>query len=163
MPKSNWIRVQLYLHRPVSARERKNIYRYMKLEEKETKILHGDWHNFSKTFRPWNKKKGEQWIDKGYSLMLKVEKWLKKHPRCYQISCDDNAFASSMLVFVPHYTPRGWMGITVVFIPQCTGEDPTPFFLYPSHAKNFAEMLQMFSKLMKCRGKAYPPSPKLDS
>ncbi len=62
------------------------------------------------------------------------------------VRCDDGCHAGSMLVFVAHRAPRRYMGVTAVFIPQCTGESPIEFFLYPCH---LLEVLRTVKKLYK--------------
>jgi hypothetical protein len=91
--------------------------------------VHKTWYEFQRHF-----KKDDAYRFTGYDLMVRVEKWARKHPhevRC--LSIDDSAFASSTLLLVEHRHTREYMGTTAVVIPQCTGEKPIEFFMYPSH------------------------------
>ena len=92
--------------------------------------LHKVWHEFQRRFYTPKTPREYRW--KGYDLMLRVEKWAEKYPEDVRIvRIDDAAFAGSILVLVEHRTPLKYMGTTAVCIPQCTGEDPLEFFLYP--------------------------------
>lgn len=89
--------------------------------------IHKVWHEFQRRF-----KKDDKYSFIGYDLMLRVEKWAKKYPR--EVRClyiDDSYFCNSSLVLVEHRHARAYMGTTAVVIPQCTGESPMEFFLYP--------------------------------
>ncbi len=89
--------------------------------------VHKVWHEFQRRF-----KKDDVYRSIGFDLMVRVEKWAKKHPR--EVRClhiDDSYFANSLLLLVEHRHARGYMGTTAVVIPQCTGEKPIEFFLYP--------------------------------
>ena len=101
--------------------------------------VHTVWHEFSRRFKT---KDGFKYKKKGYDLMVAVERWQKRHLKDVRIvGVDDSYFASSYLVLVEHKTARQYMGTTVVVVPQCTGEDPLEFFLYPSHRKGLIEAL----------------------
>lgn len=90
--------------------------------------VHKVWHEFQRRFQ----KDGEYRFG-SYDLMVRVEKWAQKHPREVKcLSIDDSYFASSLLVLIEHRHYRSYMGTTAVVIPQCTGEKPLEFFLYPS-------------------------------
>jgi hypothetical protein len=79
----------------------------------------------------------------GYKLIEKVEKWATKFPRDVRIvGVDDDYFTSSCLVLIEHQTEHHYMGTTAVFIPQCTGEPPTRFFLYPDRRNQLRSALQ---------------------
>lgn len=42
------------------------------------------------------------------------------------------------------------MGISVYYIPQCTGEKPIQFFLYPGHLRRLITTLQkLYRRMMK--------------
>lgn len=95
--------------------------------------VHLVWHDFLNTFM--DKKTWSKWKCIGYKLMRKVEKWAKKWPNDVQIvQCDDNVHASSDLILIKHRALKTgkYFGTSIVFIPQCTGENPIKFFLYPS-------------------------------
>jgi len=69
----------------------------------------------------------------------KLDQLSEKYPDHIQhISCDDSHHCSSDLIMIEHATmPKAdrpkYMGTTVLYIPQCTGEQPIQFFLYPGH------------------------------
>lgn len=65
------------------------------------------------------------------------------------MGCDDTYFASSNLVLIEHASKTEYMGTTVVFIPQCTGEDPVEFFLYPGHRECLVKFLKSLGGLRK--------------
>jgi hypothetical protein len=104
------------------------------------------WFHFCNYMKRWYYKKEKHFLSKGwsdreykafdsskmlgYSAMQKVERYEKKYGGIKIVYVDDNVFAGSMLVLIPHDK----MGITVIFIPQCTDEKDI-FFLYPNHIK----------------------------
>ncbi len=107
--------------------------------------VHRVWHDFRKRFLP-----DDSWVYVGYALMTRVDKWAERFPKDVQVlSCDDHAHAGSSLVIIEHKAPRRYMGTTVVFIPQCTGENPICFFLYPEHRKAFVKALQSLDGPMR--------------
>lgn len=73
----------------------------------------------------------------GHEVMEKIEKYVKKNPAIKIAHCDDDLFASSILVIVPHFK----MGHTVYYIPQLTTRKDH-FFLYPNHRKSLLEALK---------------------
>lgn len=81
---------------------------------------------------------------KGYQAMQRVERYVKSHPEIKIINIDDSVFASSFLVLIPH--PK--MGITVIFIPQCT-DNQSEFFLYPNHQEYLINGIKELKKLYK--------------
>ncbi len=94
--------------------------------------VHTVWHEFQRRFKKNGHGENEYRLI-GYDLMVSVEKWAKKYPR--EVRCvgiDDSYFASSLLLLVEHRHSRGYMGTTAVVIPQCTGDKPMEFFLYPN-------------------------------
>jgi len=81
----------------------------------------------------------------GYDVMERMERYAKRYcPEIKAIRCDDGVFASSTLFLIPH--PR--MGISVIFIPQCTGIQ-NQFFLYESHYENLLEALKEMKDVYK--------------
>lgn len=97
--------------------------------------IHKLYHSFIEAFQ--KKEKGERgnrlWKWKGYPLMQRIDKWRQKNPEVMSVTVDDDYHAGSRLIFIPHEDDYTYMGCTVVYIPQCTGEDPIRFFLYPCH------------------------------
>ena len=71
-----------------------------------------------------------------YKAICKIEEYAKNNPEIKVVHCDDDVFASSIIVLIPHPT----RGITVKFIPQCT-ELQNTFFLYDRSYEKFIETL----------------------
>jgi hypothetical protein len=100
------------------------------------------------------------WVATGYELMKKVSRWAKHYPDDVHIlSCDDNHHCGSDLVLIEHKPQKPikgkyeWFGITVVYIPQCSGEDPIQFFLYPGHQNGLERKLREIRlKVRKFKG-----------
>src|SRR6267142_360604 len=117
--------------------EKKMWKKHWKESTKRNKHLHSVWHDYMRSFIDVKKPL------KGYSLMVAVEKWAKKYPKDVTIcSVDDAYHAGSVLVLIQHkLSPRKVWGVTVVYIPQCTGENQINFFLYPCHYKPLAVAL----------------------
>ena len=97
----------------------------------------------------------------GYDRMLLGREWAKKHPKRFFVAgVDDAHFCSSDLLFFTHEVPAligkssateygeddGWMGISVEYVPQCTGEKPARFFLYPGHVDGLIDTLVALRK-----------------
>lgn len=73
----------------------------------------------------------------GYEVITKIEKYVKKNcPEIRIVNCDDNVHSGSIILLIPH--PK--MGISVMFIPQCTNTQNV-FFLYKNHYKNLMKNL----------------------
>ena len=110
--------------------------------------VHRVWYEFIKKFM---KRTNQQWVRmkgfkrkcliykevfrwEGYKMMVKAGEWARRHPNDVQVVvCDDDCHASSILLLIDHKTHDKYMGTSVVYIPQCTGEKPIKFFLYPNH------------------------------
>ena len=123
---------------------------WQSIQSKEIDELHHPWHQFIKTFRSNN-----EWKYSGWEAMQKMERFMKRFPQVVEVGVDDDYFASSSLYFIPHSTKTDYMGTSVVYIPQCTGEDPIAFFLYEGHAKNLADVLKTLLRAHRtARGEA---------
>ena len=72
----------------------------------------------------------------GYEVMEKIESYAKENPEISIAHCDDDLFASSILVIIPHKD----MGNTVLFVPQLT-TITNKFFLYPNHQASLIKAL----------------------
>lgn len=84
---------------------------------------------------------------KGWPLMQALNAFARKNPKDVQVvGCDDSLFANSDLFLIDHKVPRAYMGTTVLFVPQCTGEDPISFFLYPNHVDALLKALKRVKK-----------------
>lgn len=109
----------------------------------EAKNIHAVYRAFCKRFQ----NKENKWKFNGFKFIKQVHKYVETHPEIKIVNCDDAVFASSLLVLIPHSTKKDYMGTTVLFIPQCTGEEATQMFLYPDHEKNLvASLTKMRSK-----------------
>ncbi len=98
--------------------------------QSESDKAHAVWHDFCKRFKP---APDNVFKYTGYDFISRVEKWARKFPKDVRIvPCDDDYFASSILVLIEHQAPTFYMGTSVVCIPQLSG-DPTCMFLYPRH------------------------------
>jgi hypothetical protein len=75
--------------------------------------------------------------------MTRVDKWAEKYPKDVKLChCDDDYFSNAELVLIEHKSQAQYMGTTVVYIPQCTGEQPIQFFLYPDDRRQLIKTLQ---------------------
>lgn len=88
------------------------------------------------------------WRWTGYALMKRIEKYVEEHPEILVVGVDDDYFASSDLVLIPHNDKKtgSYFGTSVVYVPQCTGEAPVRFFLYPGHARCLVDALRALSR-----------------
>jgi hypothetical protein len=132
------------LVRKITKKERALINRYDKSRLEVHKIS----HDFQKKFKKHDESTGRcgfKW--KGWQLMEKVRKWAKKYPSVMIVRCDDDYFAGSDLVLIPHENDYSYMGTSVNYIPQCTGEEAITFFLYPHHRHGLAGALAVLKKL----------------
>lgn len=104
----------------------------------DSDITHKIWHKFddwlTETF-------GGNYNSKliGYDAQCKIEKYAKDNPAIRILYCDDDVFASSILVLIPHPT----MGISIMFVPQCTNVQ-NMFFLYDKH---YSELIRVLSEM----------------
>lgn len=81
----------------------------------------------------------------GYDVMVKLERYIKTYlPEIKIIPCDDDGYASSILLLIPHPAH----GISIMFIPQCT-EIQNRFFLYEGHYKSLLKGLQELKQVYK--------------
>ena len=92
---------------------------------------------------------------KGYELMKRVERFAQKNPTIRIASVDDSYFSGSMIVFIPHECKEEYWGTTAVLIPQCSGEPPTEFFLYPGHVRGLIEVLEGLDKQTRAKPRRY--------
>lgn len=107
---------------------------------------HAIWHKFVRRF----KGEHDKYLVDGFTLMKKVEKWALRYPNDVRVlSIDDSHFASSILVLIEHRTARTYVGTTAVVIPQCTGEAPIEFFMYPDHRDGILSALTKIAAAAK--------------
>lgn len=132
--------------RPTTAQERRNMKKAWKAKDAN---VHKVWHAFMKYMGDAT----------GYDAMRKAEKFAKKHPTEIFISgVDDDHFCSSSLVFVVHRAEHSyegltgkdtgpkWMGVSCVYIPQCTGEKPVTIFFYPGDMRGTLAVMKELDK-----------------
>ena len=128
---------------------------YLKLQMKEmnrhSRSIHRTWHAFCRKFGGSPDKK---WKLMGYDFMCAVDRWAQKWPEIQVVTVDDNYHTTSYLVLVPHYDKqqKDYWGTTCVYIPQCSGEDPIDFFLYPSHLDGLREGFERMRKFCRKNG-----------
>ncbi len=133
--------------------------------EESTKQTHGIYHDFCQYMAKWyfqivpNWKLGADENGKtdfredgtikefdvtklvGYEAMIRIEKYVKKHPEIRLVTMDDDVFSTSYIVLIPHPT----MGITMIIIPQCTTVQNVAF-LYPMNAHDLIEEIAKMQK-----------------
>jgi hypothetical protein len=51
------------------------------------------------------------------------------------------------LVLIKHRSRKDWHGVTAIVIPQCSGDDPLAFFMYPGHQKGIIKALGEIRKV----------------
>lgn len=107
---------------------------------------------------------------RGWDAQLWMGRFVARHPTVVRCHVDDAVFSNSALYLVPGYGvnpphPKGterihsflpkpgreWFGVQVLYVPQCTGEQPTSFFLYPSDHTSLLAGLKALARV----GKAY--------
>jgi len=128
--------------------------------EKHLLDVHAVWHDFTKRFKKQikygraftvkvgNRKKKmyryrEEWKWSGYDLITRIKTWAEKYPAdVFSAHCDDDHFTNSDIFYILHRASDDWMGVSVVFVPQCAPGDPSIHFLYPSHMANVAIALK---------------------
>lgn len=132
--------------RKPTPKEVKEIIPQIREGNRHTKAIHRLWHAFCAA------------LEKARDKMEAAEKFAKTHKDVKLVWCDDNVHASSLLVFVPHGDPQAklkldkstcgepYWGTSVTYIPQCTGEKPITFFLYPGHLRGLLEALTVLQK-----------------
>jgi len=135
--------------RPTTAEEKKE-HRAMWRNAVE---IHRVWHAFAAEFT--HPKKGT-FRKKGYSLIEAVERYAARREDIEVLRCDDGYYAGSRLVLVRHRSKASYHGLSVIFIPQCTGEDPIRFFLYPNHVEGLLGALREEIRVAK----SYPETRK---
>lgn len=103
-----------------------NIHVYMSKPDDQYTKIHGTYWKFTK----WLERicKGKSPV--GYTIMCKVEKYVKTHKEIQLTYVDDDNRSTSLIVLIPHPTH----GITILYIPQTTNVTNT-FFLYENHSK----------------------------
>ena len=150
--------------------------------EKAMRILHGPWHAIQKLLqdpvgKPRKVRIGNKWVtlqdrewvncrEAGNRMDKALPRLEKQWPgRIHHAGVDDDHFCSADVYLITHEVPKEllkdtgefgvarWMGVSVLHIPQCTGEKPTKFFLYDGHRKSLERALAEVAK----RRKAYPP------
>lgn len=123
-----------------------------KFRERESRhsSIHNVWHKMPLPPR-WQRCRDQY---QKLKMGEKIEKYSKKHPDgVVVLRCDDSVFASSDLVLIAHESERYWMGITVLMFPQCDGNEPSEFFLYPGHVERLIKALKAMHKRSKEKAK----------
>lgn len=125
--------------RKTTEKEKQIIDREWHRREKRAAVMHKDWWDFVDKFGANDN--CTKWKKRGYKLMTEVRDFAKTHRSIKTVTCDDASHATSELVLIPHKTRSEYWGTSIVVIPQCTGEDPTVFFLYPENLENLRNTL----------------------
>lgn len=120
------------------------------------KTIHTVWHELQRKFRVY-KDGGEVqiggkpvklshpvgWKWSGYDLIRRLEKWADKYPKDVRtVTVDDDHFASSVLFLVEHQSDDQYMGTSVLYVAQCSGDPPAVFFMYPGHRRSLLAALE---------------------
>ncbi len=111
----------------------------------DTKKIHQYWYSFAKHFGSLygigfdGNVLSEKMV--GSDCMDELDKYVKKHPEVVLVPTDDSVFASSYFVLVPHPD----MGITIIFVPQCTTVQ-NQMFMYPRHSDILIEEIAKMKK-----------------
>jgi hypothetical protein len=87
----------------------------------------------------------------GYRAMLRVKRYAQKHPKeVIECHVDDAFHAGSSVFLIAHRDRKSrkghWMGVTALYIPQCTTQQ-NEFFLYPGDLQGLIAGLQQMQKL----------------
>lgn len=114
-----------------------------------------------KTFHAYQRYVGER---VGYDRMQAARRFAKKHGENGSIQIvgvDDDHYAGSSVVLITHEGVESvgdfrasrrapvWHGVSVEFIPQCTGEKAIRFFLYPGHLDDLLDVLKQLKRRMQ--------------
>lgn len=134
--------------RPATKREQSDFRREWKRMQKRVAQIHHIYHDFELRFHSPG-----GWIAQGGRLMQLVERWAKHKPTVTNCRVDDSCHAGSDLYLIPHECPGEYWGTTVLYIPQCTGEKPVEFFLYPCDLNNLLAKLQRVRDKANCINK----------
>lgn len=124
--------------RPTTKEQKKEFRKSINemLHPKPEDNVHLVWYKFCKKFM-----KDMKFKYKGYDLMRRIDKYIESNPEIIAVTCDDDSFCGSSLYSIPHDCKNQFMGTMIVYVPQCTGEEPTRFFLYPSHNNELIKLL----------------------
>jgi hypothetical protein len=111
--------------------------------------IHGLYHKMMKTV---GNGAGQGFSNSGYEMMGKMDKFVQKNPSIIACGVDDDYHASSDVFLIPHQNSKQFWGVTALYVPQCTGEKPIRFFLYPEHLKGLIAGLNEMAKRIKATG-----------
>ncbi len=132
---------QAHTERATTPKEKQQIAAREKRFAAESAELHAISHAFQRKFTRTGK-----FEIKGWKLIKSIERFAKKYPQIKQVGVDDDYNAGSGLFLIPHETKSEYWGTSVVYVPQCTGEEAIRFFLYPGHLNKLTEELQKIQK-----------------
>ena len=136
--------------RPATKAEAKRLWARHREWERRSDEWNRLWWKFAKRFG-CSGDSANRFKYKGYDLMERVERFAKKNPTVRIAWVDDSYFSGSMIVFVPHECKEEYWGTTAVLIPQCSGEPPTEFFLYPGHVRELIQVLKGLDKQARAK------------
>ncbi len=86
---------------------------------------------------------------KGSDLIAQIELYARRRTEITALPCDDDHHAGSILVLIRHRSRDDYHGVTVLFVPQCTGEEPVRMFLYPCDARPLLEAMRTEWRIAK--------------
>ena len=102
---------------------------------------HTTYHAFCEHFKEWyfsRRDNGKRVFDStkmvGSEAIGRVKDYSITHPQIKIVSVDDYVFSGSIIILIPHVD----MGITAIFVPQCTTVN-NQFFLYPLMAEKLID------------------------
>jgi len=82
------------------------------------------------------------WKLKGYAAICKMDKFVKKHPAILEFGVDDSCATSSSVYIIPHCMAGDFSSVSLLYIPQCSGEDPIFLHMYPENISDVIKVLQ---------------------
>jgi hypothetical protein len=137
--------------RATTKQEQKDIQKKNISSFKKADKLHFVWHKFQSLLDFTVLSSQEDRL----RLADKFNKLAKKYPNHVSVCrCDDGMFMGSDIFLIHSKTDRSWMGVNVVYIPQC-GPAPVCLFLYPDHVTGLLNALKFADKEKTKLNRAY--------
>lgn len=107
--------------------------------------IHVQWHAFKKRFYGVDPH-GPPRV-RGYEMMCELDEFCAEFPDHTHVArIDDSYHSGSRLLFIEQRNEKEYWGTSVVVIPQCSGEAPLSFFMYPNH---FQSVLQAMAAIQR--------------
>ena len=134
---------QASTERATTRAERAEINRKNRESERKIASIHAVFHKFQRRFSD-NSLTGYRWS--GYELMRRVDKYIDKNPEILSVGVDDSYHSGSSVYLIPHESEKEYWGTTALYVPQCSGEAPIEFFMYPGHLDGMLAALKALKK-----------------